>query len=157
MPNPFLEALTGPPVNLSRLNAKFISAMHKEPKSELIDAKKLLRNLGYFLPPENELLALKKAVVGNEVDLTKVFSKNRNKVLSMPEFAKEFSLAKLDLVPRPLNQDDLNDIHDYADVCNKLSGTIFKPDLDIAMKNNTPTNEKIVQDILEHGTEATQE
>jgi len=55
-PSPFILALTTPPINMCRLDAKFIAQMHKDRKNPLnADAKGFLKSLGFFMPPEEEL------------------------------------------------------------------------------------------------------
>lgn len=70
-----MEAMTYPPIKMSRLDAKFIAQMYKDKPSGATDAKKFLKYMGYLMPPIDELLAIKKALVGNGVDLEEMFDK----------------------------------------------------------------------------------
>lgn len=74
---PFVAALTKPPIEMTKLDAKFLAALFKDPKNPQthVDAKKLLKQLGYYLPPDEELYKLKKAIKGNDMDMNKVFAR----------------------------------------------------------------------------------
>jgi hypothetical protein len=80
--NPFITALTNPPVSLTRLDAKFIAQMYRQKPGDTIEAKTFLNSVGAqmtMVPPEDELLKIKKAVVGNALDLKKLFGKYDNR------------------------------------------------------------------------------
>ena len=62
---------------MSRLDAKFMAQMNKDRKNaDNVDAKKFLKSLGYFMPPEEELAELRKAIIGNDMDLEKVYARS---------------------------------------------------------------------------------
>jgi hypothetical protein len=71
-PQAFIDTLTAPGIEMTRLDAKFIAQMNKTPDATNTDAKQFMKKLGYLMPPEDELLALKKAIVANEMDLDKL-------------------------------------------------------------------------------------
>ena len=100
--------------------------------------------------PEDELLAVKKAVVANDMDLEKVAE----------DFVKEMSKPIRDLVPDVLNKEDLADclefLTDSTDFY-KLYGKIKKEHIEKALEENTPDNMAIMDDIIKNGIEASLE
>ena len=45
-----------------------------------VDAKKFLKSLGHYIPPEEELLLLKKAIVANDIDVAKIFERYSDEI-----------------------------------------------------------------------------
>jgi hypothetical protein len=108
-----------------------------------VDAKKFLKSLGYFMPPEEELLLLKKAIVGNDLDVAKIF--NRYSDETTPEqFNNEFGRGNFDLVPELLTGEDLDEIHEFLDAMTDKNGTVKKADLDKFLDQYTPDNTQIM-------------
>jgi hypothetical protein len=73
--NPFITALTAPPIAMTRLDAKFIAQMYNNGMSADGDGNAFMDTLGIMIPPEENILKVKKAVVGNDLDLEKMFAK----------------------------------------------------------------------------------
>ena len=105
--------------------------------------------------PETIILKVKKAVVGNDIDLDDLYSNYENAEIHIDEFTREFAKLELDLVPDALITEDLRECFEYVDAIK--TGTITKPHLEDCFEMHTPENNIIEKDILEHGTPATTE
>ena len=73
--NPFTAVLAAPPISMTRLDAKFISQMYDNGISADGDSNAFMDTLGVMIPPEDGILKMKKAIVGNDLDLEKMFAK----------------------------------------------------------------------------------
>ena len=107
------------------------------------------------VPPEDELLLIKKATIGNALNLKNIFRKYENKQLKNKDFTKEYSRPELDLVPSQLKPNDLFEVFDYIDQLTEKNATMIQADLEESFKVHTPENAQIVDDILDKGTPAT--
>jgi len=106
--------------------------------------------------PEEELLALKKAVVGNNLDVPYLFAKNDDKQ-TMPEFEREFQKPVLDLVPENIIPEDLGYCHEFMDQFTEKNDEIKEPEFHECLQLHTPENDQIVKDILSNANFTPQE
>jgi len=146
--NPFISVLTAPPINMDRLDAKFISALFQGDPSAFVE------KIGGMMPPVDKLVKVKKAIVGNDIDLPHVLGEVEQ---PFKAFQKAFARPVLDLVPEQLVTEGLQECFNFIDSITEKTETIKRAELQDCLGDYTPENEKIAEDIIEHGTKASKE
>ena len=151
LPNPFIAALTQAPIEMSRLDAKFLSQMYKG--ADGVNCVPFMRVMGPINPPRFVLEQLKKAIVGSEINLGKMFKQYEERKQAVNEFVEYFSRAEYDLCPAEVYDADLVDCFALIDAKEK-AGMLTLSSLEDSIENDVPKNFMIVLKILKNGTKA---